>query len=946
MAGAPSTPAPAHWNTDAEPMLSKGAALGRYVVLDPLGRGGMGIVYAAYDPVLDRRVAVKLLRRVARDSGEQDRLLREGMTMARLSHPNIVTVHDVGTFEQRIFVAMELVEGQTLRRWSEQPRSWRETVAMYVQAGRGLAAAHAAGIVHRDFKPDNVIVGHDGRPRVVDFGMAQGLGEVRAGTSSGSEPQARAAPEREPEVAGSTSDGDAGSIFGTPRYMSVEQLRGEGVDARADQFAFCVSLWEALYGEPPFQGRDLVDLLFSVREQPPRAPTGREVPAHLRAALEKGLAATREERFPSMDALLAALERDPLATRRRSATLLGAAVVGAIALLAVERTHAGASADPCAHPDRDLSGGWDGAVKARVQAAFSETHRPYAGDTATRVEAMLDEYAAAYTKMRGEVCVASRDGKGSASLRALRDACLDHRRGQLEALASVFAEKPDPGVLDKAVSAAAALPPIADCADVDALASRVPPPEDPAQRARIAGLRRDADRIDALLQAGRYKEGAALAGGALATASDLHYAPLSAQLQLLAGQLRARTGEYDEAKRLLRDAAASGAAANDHVVVAKAWANILYVVGERERHAEEAKGLILFGPTLLGLAHEDRVEVTWRTYEGLALWRMGRFAESKAAHEQALGIATRALRPDDPQRAVVLNNLALALTDLGDTDGALEAVGEALAIRQQVLGPDHPQVGTAYNNLGNVDMDRGDLPQAKEAYENAERIWVAALGPTHPDVCTVRNNIANAYKEMGDWARAREIDEQVLATREQILGPEHPDFAQSLYNLGTVLLAAGDAGHAASLEERSLAILEKALGHDRSELGYPLHALGRARVRLHQLAEARAVLDRALVLVDIPEEQKRLLPATLLGEGELATAQGHPVDAIPLLERALSLATADTRAEIALALADALWSGHDADRARMMADQARASFASLGHAPGVAQATRWLDAHP
>jgi serine/threonine protein kinase len=299
---------------DAEAVLALGATLGRYVVLEPLGRGGMGVVYAAYDPALDRRVAVKLLRRASRDEKEQQRLLREGKVMARLSHANVVTVLDVGTIAERLFVAMELVDGQTLRAWCRTPRSWRETVGMYLQAGRGLAAAHAAGIAHRDFKPDNVIVGRDGRARVLDFGLAQDMATLPTVDLAAA---ASAPAPATDDAARSVMTAD-GAIIGTPSYMSPEQLEGDAVDERADQFAFCASLWESLYGQLPFEGRDLLALLASVRSAKPRAAPGREVPSWIRAALERGLSEERDARFPSMNALLTALENDPSARRRRT----------------------------------------------------------------------------------------------------------------------------------------------------------------------------------------------------------------------------------------------------------------------------------------------------------------------------------------------------------------------------------------------------------------------------------------------------------------------------------------------------------------------------------------------------------------------------------------------------------------------------------------------------
>src|SRR5580692_1242551 len=225
--------------------------VGRYRLLRLVGRGGMGEVYAAHDPELDRRVAIKILRADARpDDIEAARLLREAQAVAKLSHPNVVAIHDVGTAAGRMFLAMELVEGETLAIWLDsRPRSVGEIVRMFTLAGRGLAAAHRVGIVHRDFKPQNVMVSRDETPRVMDFGLA-----AHGGPASPNEPRLTR----------------AGSILGTPLYMSPEQLLGQPVDPRADQFSFCVALWEALYGARPFEGSTLLEIRMAVLAEDPR----------------------------------------------------------------------------------------------------------------------------------------------------------------------------------------------------------------------------------------------------------------------------------------------------------------------------------------------------------------------------------------------------------------------------------------------------------------------------------------------------------------------------------------------------------------------------------------------------------------------------------------------------------------------------------------------------
>ncbi|WAS98912.1 protein kinase domain-containing protein [Nannocystis punicea] len=324
------------------------AKIGRFTVLRQIGAGGMSVVYAAYDERLDRRIAVKLLRS-GESADNQARLLREAQAMARLSHPNVVAVHEVGAWEQQVYVAMEFVRGPNLRDWLQAvPRDIREIREVFVAAGRGLAAAHHAGLVHRDFKPANVLVGDDGRVRVGDFGLVRHAGDepleapAPAPVPTGSIVQAGA------RVELSTTLTETGAILGTPAYMSPEQHLGRPVDARSDQFSFCVALYEALYGAPPFAGRDLLELARRVLAGAVSpVPEDSKVPAWLRRAVLRGLAVDPAARWPSIDDLLDELERDPERAwrTRRSAALVGLAVVGVVVgLLVVARERADAAA--------------------------------------------------------------------------------------------------------------------------------------------------------------------------------------------------------------------------------------------------------------------------------------------------------------------------------------------------------------------------------------------------------------------------------------------------------------------------------------------------------------------------------------------------------------------------------------------------------------------------
>src|SRR5688572_24837441 len=331
--------------------LRRGSSLGRYVVLDVLGRGGMGIVYAAYDPELDRKIAVKLVKwgsSSTAGTGGRSRLQREAQALAKLTHSNIVGVYDVGTIGDAIFVAMEFISGETIaawikRRWPADPPHWRDVLSIMVPAGRGLAAAHAAEIIHRDFKPENVMMDPAGRIVVLDFGLARPTSTSRSRSHDDPKPI---------EISAATSLMMpltlTGSVMGTPAYMSPEQFAGQDTDAATDQFSFCVSLYHALYGERPFPGDNINELTTSVfKEQVRPAPKGTSVPAWLRRVVLRGLSRRPAERWSSMEELLAALENDPARRRKRIAfgvaavAVLGGAIWGSRALATRD--------DPCAH---------------------------------------------------------------------------------------------------------------------------------------------------------------------------------------------------------------------------------------------------------------------------------------------------------------------------------------------------------------------------------------------------------------------------------------------------------------------------------------------------------------------------------------------------------------------------------------------------------------------
>jgi tetratricopeptide (TPR) repeat protein len=487
----------------APKVLPRAAQLGRYVVLDVIGRGGMGIVYKAFDPGLDRAIAVKLVS----IADARERLVEEAKMLAKLSHPNVVAVHDVGTIGGDVFVAMELVAGVTLRRWLEQKRSPREILDVFVQAARGLSAAHRLSIVHRDFKPDNVMVEDDGRARVLDFGLARPLG--------------------------------AKGMGGTPQYMAPEQERGEVADARGDQYSFCVALYEALCGERP--ARD-------VSAVPAR------VPGRVRRALLVGLRRDPKARHASMDALIA-----QLADRKRTRYAIAALGVTTVAAGGVAlwlATHAPPTIDQaCARAADDVARVWNPARRAELVARTSEAN-------AKRVDA----WTATWTARRTELCAqAMKSDRDATQDIAQQVECLRRRITSLDASVSVIVHTKIPELVretDDIITRAGA-PTTCDSYERGTL--------DDTTRVRWAPVLEAIITAQVAVHAGRIDEAESAALAAVAAARGQPEPELLAGALAAHGLVLVERDRFADARVALLEAIKLATQANEHRIIVDAW---------------------------------------------------------------------------------------------------------------------------------------------------------------------------------------------------------------------------------------------------------------------------------------------------------------------------------------------------------------------------------------
>ncbi len=778
------------------------ARIGRFTVLEGLGEGGMGIVYAAYDDQLDRKVAVKVLRNdtMRKDPLARDRMLREAQAMARVSHPNIVTVHEVGSHEGEIFIAMEFVRGQSLGGWLHTaPRSWRDSVGALLQAGRGLAAAHAAGLIHRDFKPANVLVGSDGVVKVLDFGLARAVDSTIPGEVT--------APLRMSVT--SSLDADltrTGAVIGTPAYMAPEQHLGEPATEKSDQFSFCISLYEALYAQPPFDSTSLLALTYAVTQGKIREPpAGVTVPTSLHQIVLRGLSVDPRKRFASMPALLGALERT--LERRRVPWFVVAGVAGMIGAAGFTAASLRPPEDTCAGGAGELAGVWDGATAEAARQGLLATQVPFAEDTWARVQTRLDTYARELTDMRVDACRAHEEGRASMRLFDLRTACLDQRHASLAALVKIL-QRADAEVVGNAANAAATLPSIAGCGDTQALTEAVAPPEDPESAARIARARAVLAEAQAHELAGQFSRGLELIDGIDLTGLD--YPPLKAEIGLRHGSLLSEAGRHPEAVAELTDALRI-AVASKHDLAAAAIATRRDFV--RAARLAQGREVLDDAPLVDGLV--GRVET---------------FAEG------------REYRGDH------LNNLGIAYAVLGEIQRAPELFAASIDVRRAVLGEDHPQVVFALGNLGLALVDSENVVEGTQRLRTAFLAAESALGPKHPVVAQLAVNLGYGYAALHQFKEATKYYERGLALQSELLGPASPDLQDVLRLLGYLALEQRRCTEAAESYARALKVIGETDQPKDAAALKALVGLGSAATCSGDVEAARTLLARALVL--------------------------------------------------------------------------------------------------
>ncbi len=857
-----------------------GALVGRYVLLHALGAGAMGVVFAAYDPELDRKVAIKLVRTRGENAS---RLLFEAQAMAKVSHPNVVTAHDAGRFADRIYVVMKLAPGVTLRSWlAAAPRPPGDVLRVMRAIGAGLSAAHRAGIVHRDVKPENIVVDLDAHAHahVTDFGLASAEQEEDA----------------------------PGTLVGTLAYMSPEQLRGERADARSDVFSFGVTLCEALTGARPFSGDGRDGLLADITTHGPRVPRRAGVSDQERRAIERCLRARPEDRWPTMDALLAALS-PPARTAMRTWALVGAALVVVAGSVAASRRSSADDASVCKGAERKLAGVWDDARRAEVAVAFAGGEKrapplPYAAAVLASTEASLDAYAGAWVAAHDEACKATRvHAEQSEAVLDARMACLDARRRDLQALVAGLTHPSAAGV-GRAVAAVGALLPVDACLDARQTPAR-PRPTDPAAEARKDALRATLATLRARVSLGEAREATAALVKAADDARHEGDPRLVAEVLLEAGRAHELAGDDLAARASLEEASWRAERAGDDALLARVYLALALVVGTTMAKGEEGSAFVRHAEAVverMGSPAELQAETMLRK-SGIER-RSARWADAIVSAQNALELYARLGVDGSLEAASAWLAIAISATSMGKHDDAFAAVTRALSIREKLLGQDHPDVARAVMNLATIEDMRGNRAPAEAALLRSlaifERTGVLV------DVAMAEENLGVFYGRRDDRAHARPHFERASKLQLELHG-DHPSTVLSLCNSGDLELADGNA-----------------------------------KAALARYEAAAAMLDR------LPSQNEQLRAASLTGLGRAALLAGDAPRAEKPLEAAVAIYASgsfapEERAEGEFALAQALRArGKDPARARRLAEEARAHLAGEVNRARRADVEAWL----
>ncbi len=857
---------------------SPGERIGRYSVTRELGRGATSVVYLARDLELERDVALKLMTVLApAESMRASRLVHEARALAKLSHDNVVVVYEVGSHGQSVFIAMEYIEGQTLADWRAQSNPGADAILdAFAGAADGLSAAHEAGLVHRDVKPANIMVGTDGRVKVADFGLALAMN-----------------PDRDtPEEMWS----------GTPAYMAPEQFSGIS-DTRSDQYSFCVSLYEALSGELPFAGTTISEIRASAEAGEAQ---GTVRPTWLQPLLLRGMSAEPKARYASLRELMGAIQGRRKRPARLAVGVAAAVSLSAAALLGgVYGGSPPSSAKACTDREKPALNLWtDAKQEVARRAVLSATDDPYAPGAWIQIDRRVRTFATEWGSAATAVCEeaaghpAKNAASGASTAVERKESCLRGSLRRAEALIATLSDAPSAPPAMRSVGALAKLESPSLCTKAENVRWQQP------AAAQSEEVRKGLAALHALHDT---RQDAAAAEKSVSVARDAKAVGDSdTQLTalLLGCAVEQRRGNAEAAEALCHNTAILASSMGRADQAGRAWALLAGSVGADAGRYAEAERWGQYAQANAEYAHSPSLEATVLNQLGVLAKQQGRYAEARRSYERALELHLDLFGPSDLRVASTIGNLGILSGVEGDRAKAAEQHLRAIATKENALGASHPDVALSRINLAVAESRQA--PQAANAlYREAMQTLETGLAASHPLHGVVRVNLANTERRLGNpeeaarlLADARErfsklygathprvvavLENEALVLADQqrheealalhqrahearlgTLGPDHADTANSRSNIGLTLLALGRPREAESAFLEALRARRKALGEEHFDTSYDLYGLSRAQRALGKPAAAQASLEAALAIANSSESPDRELLADM-----------------------------------------------------------------------------------
>ncbi len=802
--------------------------VGRYRIRRRLGAGAMGEVHLAIDEELDRAVAIKFVHRHLASERWADRLRQEARALARLAHTNVVHVYEVGEFERRMYLAMEFIEGVSLRDWirSERP-TWEQVLSAYLDAARGLAAAHGAGVVHRDFKPDNVLRGDDGRVAVADFGLAS-VGQREA-----------IADERHPTFDELASHSRIGEIKGTPAYMPPEQFLGRA-DARADQFALCVSLYEGLWDRRPFPKRSLDEVLGGQIDWTPLPPPRKSaVASWLWPILQRGLAAEPEQRWPSVDELIAAIERARLVRRKRARLLGGGLAVLGVGLLSgvgAAWLATPAAIDDCATIDTELDDTWDADRREQLLAAFADAASrsgSWLDDSGELVADELDRWRSTWLDARTQLCRARVGGDPVVLDR--HGACLERQRREVAATIELLLA----GTTESLREAPLAVQSLAEprACEHEARAGGPAAPA-PAIAEAVERVREQLPRIEAELAMKQVTVARTRAQSLEAEAREIGDAALRAEVALVHGRALLNANSAEQGFEVLEQAVDLAEGSRHDRVAAEAWRWMAtYAATEGHELERGRRWLRRADAAAVRIGLEPLVAARLDYVRG-NLQLLAKEVEPGIELLERTAVALEQ-QGDLVYASYTVSDLGVALLGRGETQLALAAFERALALRSQVYGPRHPDVGWAAYNLGQAILESGQMEPAQPLLERAVEIWQASGSVGGQELGRAHFILAQIEIESGRFERGLEQALTASELFEQALEPTRIEHAEVAVLVATAHYFLAQPQQAVDAYRRAVAGYVEVHGADDLYTGYYRVGLGWALLAAGEVDAAR-----------------------------------------------------------------------------------------------------------